>query len=97
MRLDPTQLDGRAVNRFDTLTSTIGVPAVATAWRGQPRIAPPDPRRSLLYQLISRRGEGEQMPPFASAIVDHAGIQLVEVWIARLPGAATEDVAAPTR
>lgn len=97
MRLEPTQLDGRAVARFDTLISTIGVPAVTTTWKGQPRIAPRDPARSLLYQLISRRGEGQQMPPFASAIVDRAAISLVEDWIARLPAGPVQNTVGPTR
>jgi hypothetical protein len=84
MRLDPTQLDGRSVAAFDSLTTTIGVAAVTPAWTGQPRILPGDPAHSLLYSLISHRGTGEQMPPIASSVVDEADIPLVEAWIAEM-------------
>ncbi len=84
LRLDPTQLDGRSVTGFDTLTTTIGIAAVTPAWKGQTRIIPRDPARSLLYQLISHRGTGNQMPPIASSVVDEADIPLVEAWIAEL-------------
>ena len=63
LRLDPTQLDGRSVKGFDSLTTTIGVPAVTVNWIGRTRIIPHDPVNSLLYQLISHRGTGNQMPP----------------------------------
>lgn len=81
LRLDPRQLDGRRADDFDTLTSTIGVGAASTTWRGQPRIAPGDAAASLLYRLISRRGEGEQMPPIGSTIVDQANLPAVAAWI----------------
>jgi hypothetical protein len=84
LRLDPTQLDGRSVKGFDTLTTTIGVQAVSTNWKGQTRIAAHDPARSLLYQLISHRGTGNQMPPIATSVVDEADIPLVEAWIEQL-------------
>ena len=84
MRLDPTQLDGRSVKGFDTLTTTIGVAAVSPAFKGKTRIVPHDPAHSLLYQLISHRGTGIQMPPIASNVVDQADIPLVEAWIEQL-------------
>src|SRR5262249_12014713 len=90
MRLDASQLDGRAVNDFDTLTTTIGVPAVTPAWIGQTRISPHDPGRSLLYQLISHRGTGNQMPPIATNVVDLADTSLVEAWIERLSPPPTD-------
>ena len=85
MRLDPTQLDGRSVKGFDTLTTTIGVAAVSPAFKGKTRIVPKDPTHSLLYQLISHRGIGEQMPPIASNVVDEGDIPLVQAWIDVLP------------
>jgi hypothetical protein len=84
LRLDPTLLDGRPVVGFDSLTTTIGVAAVTPSWKGQPRILPQDPAHSLLFQLISHRGTGSQMPPIASSVVDEADIPLVEAWIAEL-------------
>ena len=89
LRLDPTLLDGSSVLGFDSLTTTIGVPAVTPAWKGQPRILPKDPAHSLLYQLISHRGTGQQMPPIATNFVDQADIPLVEAWIAQLPAVST--------
>ncbi|HEY1532659.1 MAG TPA: hypothetical protein VGF76_01530, partial [Polyangiaceae bacterium] len=62
LRLDPTLLDGRSVVGFDSLMTTIGVAAVTPAWQGQTRILPRDPAQSLLFQLISHRGTGNQMP-----------------------------------
>jgi hypothetical protein len=85
MRLDPTQLDGRSVKGFDTLTTTIGVAAVSPAFKGKTRIVPKDPTHSLLYQLISHRGTGVQMPPIASNVVDEGDIPLVQAWIDVLP------------
>ena len=84
LRLDPTLLDGRSVVGFDSLTTTIGQAAVTPAWQGQTRILPRDPAHSLLFQLISHRGTGNQMPPIASSVVDEADIPLVEAWIAEL-------------
>jgi hypothetical protein len=85
MRLDPTELDARAVNAFDTLTTTIGVAAVTPAWSGRTRIAAGDPAHSLLYDLITHRGTGQQMPPIATNVVDEADVPLVEAWITELP------------
>jgi hypothetical protein len=81
MRLDTAQLDGRSVKGFDTLTTAIGVAAVSPGWKGKTRIVPHNPAQSLLYQLISHRGTGNQMPPIATNVVDQADIPLVEAWI----------------
>lgn len=90
MRLDASQLDGRSVKNFDTLTTTIGVPAVTPAWVGKTRIAAHDPSRSLLYQLISHRGTGNQMPPIATDVVDLPDVALVEAWIEQLSPLPTD-------
>jgi hypothetical protein len=91
LRLDPTQLDGRSVKAFDTLTTTIGVAETSPNWPGRTRIIAHDPARSLLYQLISHRGTGNQMPPIATSVVDEADIPLVAAWIEQLVPAATPD------
>jgi hypothetical protein len=85
MRLEPTLLDGSSVVGFDSLTTTIGIPAVTPSWSGRPRIKAGDPAHSLLYDLISQRGTGAQMPPIATSFVDEADDPLVEAWIAELP------------
>jgi len=46
-----------------------------------------DPAHSLLFQLISHRGTGNQMPPIATSVVDEADIPLVEAWIEQLAAA----------
>jgi hypothetical protein len=85
LRLDPTELDGRSVKAFDSLTTTIDVPETSPNWPGRTRIVSHDPARSLLYQLISHRGTGNQMPPIATSVVDEADIPLVAAWIEQLP------------
>jgi hypothetical protein len=85
LRLDPTALDGRSVADFDALKTTIGVTETSPNWPGRTRIVPHDPAKSLLYQLISHRGTGNQMPPIATSLVDVADIPLVEAWIEQLP------------
>lgn len=84
MRLDPTLLDGSPVNAFDALTTSVGVPAVSTNWSGQPRIVPGDPAGSLVYYLITHRGQGDQMPPIATSVVDADAVPLIEAWIRQM-------------
>ncbi len=81
-------LDGRAVNDFDSLKTTIGVAAVTPAWNGQTRITPHDPAHSLLFDLITHRGKSQQMPPIASTVVDQADVPLLEAWIAQMAAPA---------
>jgi mono/diheme cytochrome c family protein len=50
----------------------------------EPRlVAPGDPSRSILFQRISRRGQG-QMPPFASSVVDERSVEMLREWITSL-------------
>jgi hypothetical protein len=90
LRLDPTELDGRPVNGFDPLKTTIGVVATTPAWSGQTRIDPGSLDRSLLYQLISHRGSNVQMPPIATSLVDETDDALVAAWISRMPQLARD-------
>lgn len=85
LRLPADQLDGRPVGAFDTVSTTVGTPAASTAWQGQTRIVPGDPGASLLYHLITNRGQGNQMPPIATSIVDPEGVARVGAWIQQLP------------
>jgi len=90
MRLEPTQLDGRSSAGFDTVTSTVGVTAVTPAWSGQTRVVAGHPEQSLLFQLISHRGTGVQMPPIATSVVDAADVARVESWISAMAPAAAD-------
>jgi hypothetical protein len=85
LRLDPADLDGRSLSGADALRTTVNVAVNAPNWNGQIRIVPGDPDRSLLYHLISHRGEGDQMPPIATSLVDDADVALVGDWIRRMP------------
>ena len=97
LRLDPTALDGRSSKGFDTLTTTIGVAETSPNWPGRSRIVAHDPAHSLLYQLISHRGTGNQMPPIATSVVDEADIPLIAAWIEQLPAAPPPTVDARCR
>ena len=46
-------------------------------------IAPGDPERSILYQRVARRGEG-QMPPVATSQQDLQAVQLLYDWISQM-------------
>jgi hypothetical protein len=96
LRLDPTLLDGRPVNDFAALKTTVGVTVETPSWQGGTRIVAGSPEGSLLYQLMSRRGDDKQMPPIATTVVDETGDALVSAWISRLTdGTAAAAAAAP--
>ena len=95
LRLDARELDGRAANAFDSLTTTLGVAATTAGWRGQTRIAPGHPEGSLLLRLVRTRGQGNQMPPIATAVVDANAVDQVETWIASMNLGAAVDAGAP--
>ncbi len=95
LRLDASLLDGRSLAGNATLKTTVGVKVNAPNWNGRPRIVAGDPASSLLYQLISQRGEGKQMPPIASRIIDEPNVALVGHWIASMTPAPRTDAAAP--
>ncbi len=101
LRLDPRQLDGRPLLESDPRRTTTGIKVNAVNWNGRTRIIPGDPEASLLYQLISNRGEGNQMPPIASRVVDVTNVALIKDWIVRMapppppPDAGVPDAAEP--
>jgi glucose/arabinose dehydrogenase len=49
-------------------------------------VAPGSPERSVLYQRVSRRGNG-QMPPLVSTEVDRKAVDMIADWIRSLPRA----------
>jgi hypothetical protein len=85
LRLDPMKLDGRPLVDADPRKTTMDQVVNAPNWNGRVRIVPGDPTASLLYQLISNRGTGNQMPPFASSLVDTEHVPLVADWISKMP------------
>ncbi len=56
-------------------------------------IVPGDPVHSVLLQRLATRGPG-QMPPLASNLADHAGVELLRRWVLSLSNAPTGEVAA---
>jgi hypothetical protein len=85
LRLDPTTLDGRSALTLAPERTTVGVGAISPSWSGQPRIAPGHPDASLIVQLTSHRGDGEQMPPLATTAVDTSDVAALVAWIAAMP------------
>lgn len=90
--LDPAELDGRDSSEFAMVTSTVNQDAVTLQWVGQKRVVPGKPDESLLFKLISQRGEDlGQMPPLATRIPDPEFVRLVREWIESLPAAPASD------
>lgn len=86
LRLDPRELDGRDTREFDAIETTIGQGTRSLKWPNRTRIVPGHPEESLLYELITQRGDPQQqMPPLASNVVDETGSEWVRTWIANLP------------
>jgi hypothetical protein len=84
MKLDPSLLDGRASNNFQTIRQLIDTAAVTQQWNKQKRVVPGNPQMSLLYKLISTRvgmESNKQMPPLASRVVDQQNVAKVRDWI----------------
>jgi hypothetical protein len=91
LRLDPADLDGRTPDAFDSYDTTVGVAVTTSNWLGNTRIVPGYPEQSLLYRLITTRGRGMQMPPFASDVVDTVNTALVGEWIRSMPPAEHDE------
>lgn len=85
LHLNPESLDGRDVNEFPSVTTTLDQAAVTLRWLGRKRIVPGSPEQSLLYVLVTQRAEGEQMPPLASRLVDEEFVPVLAEWIRNLP------------
>lgn len=94
LRLDPADLDGGSVADFDAYATAVGVSVTTVNWLGQTRIVPGSPEQSWLYHLITTRGQGTQMPPFATSEVDVVNSALIGEWIRQMPrvdaGSASE-------
>jgi hypothetical protein len=85
MRLNAGQL--ASVMATDTYTTGVGVVSgyQPTPDAGLLRIKPHDTAHSCVHFRDSSRVAGEAMPPFATHLVDTAGVQLVDNWINALP------------
>jgi len=85
LELDPAQLDGQDPSQFLAITTTIGADATTMRWLGHKRIVAGSPEDSLLYTLITQRGDKQQqMPPVASRLVDADNSAIVAEWIEQL-------------
>jgi hypothetical protein len=88
LRLDVTQLDGRAPDdSWNIYRTVVGQASEGTQWGEGIRIVPGDPDASLAVQLMGSRragGGNSQMPPLASRLVDEDGLATVRAWIERL-------------
>lgn len=80
--LDPTQLDGRPTDEFIAIQTTIGQKANTLTWAGETRVEPGAPEDSLLFKLITSRGNPkEQMPPIGTNYTDDANVKIIKEWI----------------
>ncbi len=68
-----------------TYTTAVGV---ASGWRQPPeiteRIVAGSPDTSAVVARMSRRGDGDAMPPIATEEIDEDGVALVRAWISSL-------------
>ena len=71
-----TELDKTYSVNFRPQHDTYGIPDAML-------IAPGDPERSILYQRVVRRGEG-QMPPLVTSQKDDQAVQLLYDWISQM-------------
>ena len=71
-----TDLDETYTIGFRPQHDTYGIPDAML-------IAPGNPERSILYQRVARRGEG-QMPPLATSQKDEQAVQLLYDWISQM-------------
>lgn len=90
--LDAKQLDGRPTDDFIAIQTTIGKDAFSLQWQGQRRIEPGAPEESLLYKLITSRGDPkQQMPPIGTNYTDDDNIKVVKEWITGMKPEAQPD------
>lgn len=88
LKLKVSDADGSSTQSVDALTTTVGVDAVTGRWKGQVRIVPGTPSKSLLYVLMSTRTPTttkNQMPPIGSRVVPKVAAQLISDWITAIP------------
>lgn len=71
------------LNDLDPIANTVGIDATTKEWVNEVRVVPGEPGRSLLFRLVSSRGE-EQMPPLVSNVVSEDGTRRVREWIESL-------------
>jgi hypothetical protein len=94
--LDPSQLDGRPTAEFTTIKTTIGQAAFSLQWQGQTRVVPGSPDQSLLYKLITFRGDyRNQMPPIGTNYLDDDNIAIVKEWITGMKAPAEGEADSP--
>lgn len=86
MRLEPSQLNGGPITDAAVVKTGVNVEAKTMRWLGRTRIVPGSAQDSLLYSLITQRGDKtQQMPPLATFLVDDEDSEWVKNWIDSLP------------
>jgi hypothetical protein len=83
LRLDPADFGSKPHPEWDIFQTTLRARPITPAWAGEVRVVPGVPERSLLVRLISSRGM-DQMPPIGTHLIDHANVDAVKAWIARM-------------
>lgn len=68
---------------FSLSVNALGAPAETASYRSaiDSVVEPTRPDQSRLFELVSRRGFGRQMPPLATERVDDGAVILLERWI----------------
>lgn len=84
LHLNPGLLDGRDVGEFPSVATTVDQDAATLRWFGLKRVVAGSPEESLMYELVTQRAEGEQMPPLASRLVDEEFAPVLAQWIRSL-------------
>ena len=79
------QLRSSNLGDLDTVKNTIGVGATTKEWVNEVRVVPGQPEQSLLFRLVSSRGD-EQMPPLVSNVTSQDGVERIRKWIVGLAG-----------
>jgi hypothetical protein len=81
---------GRTPAAWDSLATTIGVPAKTPEWKDLPRIVAGNPDESLIVKLYEMGGDGK-MPPLGATGFDRAAATAIREWIAAMPAAPKID------
>ena len=83
--LHPGELDGRPLTDIDSVKTTVDKDVFAMRWKGSKRVVTGNPDESLLYKLITQRGDPmQQMPPLGTNEVDTKYTDFVKEWIISL-------------
>jgi hypothetical protein len=83
VRLKTSDTDPTTTAAYTNLVNVM--PALFVGQGCTYRIHGGDDADSCIHLRMSARGNMDQMPPLGTAIVDTAGVSIIEAWIATLP------------